>query len=172
MCTMIIYGSLINLINDEFVDQLRRDVEIMIMNLSQSSKGQTVARARVPKPTLNIPIVNPLAPPRQRTRAATYVSPSMAIEDKPPSPPQKRDATRIEGIEDLEVSPKSKAKAAPSSATAEADSTELTMEERAKAETALNDFVKYETKKIEDYDITFLEDYISYIINNAEGVQK
>ena len=66
-----VYGSLNNLINDEFVNQLRKDVEIMIKNLSQSSKGQTVARARVPRPTLNIPITNPLAPPRQRTRAAT-----------------------------------------------------------------------------------------------------
>jgi len=100
-----VYGSLINLINDEFVKQLRKDVEIMIMNLSQSSKGQTVARARVPSPILNIPITVPKAPPRQRTRAATYVSPSAAIEDQPPPSAQKRDATKIEGIEEREVSP-------------------------------------------------------------------
>jgi hypothetical protein len=53
-----VYGSLVGLINDEFVNQLRKDVEIMIRNLSQSSKGQTVARARVPSPILNIPVIN------------------------------------------------------------------------------------------------------------------
>ena len=40
------------------------------------------------------------------------------------------------------------------------------------AETALNDFVKYETKKIEDYDITFLEGYISDTINKAGDLRK
>jgi hypothetical protein len=70
-----VYGSFVGLINDEFVNQLRKDVEIMIRNLSQSTKGQTVARSRVPSLTLNIPVIDPRTLLRQRTRAHSYVSP-------------------------------------------------------------------------------------------------
>ena len=97
-----VYGSLINLINDEFVNQLRNDVEIMIRNLSQSTKGQTVARSRVQSPTLNIPVIDPRTL-RRRTSASTYISPpkpTLPITDKPSSPAPKRSAEQIEGIEE------------------------------------------------------------------------
>ena len=109
-----------NLINDEFVNQVRKDVEIMIRNLSQTSQ------------------------PRQRTRASTYVSPPKPIL---PTPSQKRDVTRIEGIEEREVSPKAKAKATSTQAEA-ADSSGLTVEERAKVETVLNDFLNMKRRTL------------------------
>ena len=98
----------------------------MIRNLSQSSKGQTVARSRVPSPILNIPIINPQVPRSKATR------PLLPIADQPPSSAQKRDATRIEGIEDLEESPKSKARAKAATTRAEADDPRaFTLEEMA-----------------------------------------
>jgi hypothetical protein len=111
--------------------------------------------------------------PAQRSRAAAYVSPPkplLPIGDKPSTPAQKRSVEQIEGIEEREEtqSPKSKAKARAS-----VDPSGLTLEERAKAETILNDFMKYEEKKkIDVYDITFLEDYLTDTINEDDKLQK
>ena len=138
-----VYGSLINLINDEFVNQLRKDVEIMIRNLSQSSKEDPVARSRVLKPTLNIdiPVFGPRAPPPKASQTVFVPPPKpiLPIADQPRSPPQKRDATQIEGIEDLEESPKSKARAKAATTRVEADDPRaFTLEETAKVESVVS----------------------------------
>jgi hypothetical protein len=97
-----VYKELLELINFSFVEQLRRDVEILIRRLSKStipSKQRT--RAYVQPPTINFPIL-----------------PKTAIADKPSSPAQKRTAEQIEGIEEKKrvLKVKAKAKSATSKA--------------------------------------------------------
>ena len=171
-----VYGNLINLINDEFVNQLRKDVEIMIRNLSQSTKGQTVARSRVATPTLDISAFNPLASPRQRTRASAYVSPPrpiLPISDQPKSPPKKRDVEQIEGIEEKEESPKSKARAKAATTKVEADDPRaLTLEEQAKIDTVVNEFIKHEMNLIQTYNIDNQYDYLKNTIDKQGELQK
>ena len=140
-----VYKEFIKLINFNFVEQLRRDVEILIRRLSKStnpSKQRT--RAYVQQPTLNFPIV-----------------PKMAITDKPSSPAQKRTVEQIEGIEEREENPKSKAKAKSATTKPAADDPRtLSLEEQAKAETVLNEFKRYEIEKIEkSKNIDITEDY-------------
>ena len=150
------------LVNSTFVSRLKKDIESLVT----MTKGPTPSDS------------SGAVAPAQRTRAATYVSPPkpiLPIAENPSTPAQKRSAEQIEGIEEREEtqSPKSKAKAKASATTAEAvDPSGLTLEERAKAETVLNDFMKYEKKMIDDYDITFLEDYLTDTINEDGKLQK
>jgi hypothetical protein len=115
-----VYKELLELINFSFIEQLRRDVEILIRRLSKTtipSKQRT--RAYVQPPTINFPIL-----------------PKTAIADKPSSPAQKRTAEQIEGIEEREETktPKAKAKSGTTKAATD-DPRALSLEEQAKAET-------------------------------------
>jgi hypothetical protein len=77
--------------------------------------------------------------PQQRTKAAAYVSPPkpiLPIANQPSSPPKKRDVEQIEGIEEREENPKAKAKAKPR--------IDASVEEIAKLDTIINDFLKNE----------------------------
>ena len=168
-----VYGNLLNLINDEFVNQLRKDVEITIRNLSQSSKGQTVARSRVLKPTLDVdfPAFGPRAPPPKASQTVFVPPPKpiLPIADQPRSPPQKRDATKIEGIEDLEVSPRSKARAKAATTKVEADDPRaFTLAVTAMVQTVVKAFTQYAMKSIQSHNIDLLDDYIKIPVEKKE----
>ena len=139
----------------------------MIRNLSQSSKGQTVARSRVPSPILNIPIINPRVP---RSKAAR---PLIPIADQLPSSAQERDATGLEGIEDLEESPKSKARAKAATTRAGADDPRaFSREETAMITTVINEFIRHEMERIKTNNLDLQEDYLTDTLDEQDGLQK
>ena len=148
------------LVDDTFVSHLKKDLE------------KLVSMSRGPTPSASSSAVVPA----QRTRAATYVSPPkpiLPIADQPKSQPQKRDAEQIEGIEEREESPKSKARAKASTTKVEPDDPRaLSLEEQAKATTVLNDFRKHEVKSRTSENISFVEDYLQNTIDTSEKVKK
>ena len=83
----------------------------------------------------------PRAPPPKASQTIFVPppNPTLPIADQPRSPPQKRDATPIEGTEDLEVSPRGKARAKAATTRVEADDPRaFTLEETAKVESVVS----------------------------------
>ena len=120
---------------------------------------------------------------QQRTRApaaaaaAAYAPPPrpilpQAIADAPQGP-QKRSVEEIEGIEEREISPKTKAKAKSTTTKAEAsDPRALSLEEQARAETILNTFMRKEVKFVTEINVDEIEDHLKNEINKPGELQK
>ena len=87
---------------------------------------------------------------------------------------RKRTVEHIEGIEEREESPKSKAKSKSATTKPAADDPRtLSLKERWNAHTVLNQFMKHEIKRIEDAkNIDVAEYYLTEIINEPDELQK
>ena len=111
---------------------------------------------------IGIPVFGPRGSPPKASQLVFVPPPKpfLPIADQPRSPPQKRDATKIEGIEDLEVSPRSKARAKAATTKAEADDPRaFTLEESSMITTVINEFVRQEMERIKSHNIDLRGDY-------------
>ena len=141
----------------KYIASFKKDLDEIVSNLEKAESAPTSA----------------VVPVRKKTRAETYVSPPKPILPTSPTTAEKRDATRIEGIEEREVSPKSKARAKAATTRVEADDPRaLSLDEESKATTVLNDFLKYEIKSRQSENISFVEDYLKNTIYTSEKVEK
>ena len=110
---------------------------------------------------MNIPIIKPRVPRPKSSQ------PLIPIADQPASSAQKRDATGIEGIEDLEVSPRSKARAKSATTRAEADDPRaFSLEETTKITTVINEFVRNEMERIKSHNLVLQDEYLKDLTNN------
>jgi hypothetical protein len=152
-----------NLVGHKFVNSLKKDLSRLVSTRKGASQSSSSSQAIAPQPQ----------PQRQqRTRAAAaaaaYVPPprpilQQAIADAPQAPqgPQKRSVEEIEGIEEREISPKTKAKAKSTTTKAEAsDPRALSLEEQARAETILNTFMRKEVKFVSEINVDEIEDHL------------
>ena len=144
------------LVDDTYVSRLKKDLESLV----------TASRGPTPSASSGAVV------PAQRTRASTYVSPPrplLPVGDRASTPAQKRSAEQIEGIEEREESPESKARAKAATTKVEADDPRaLSLDEDSRATTVLNDFLKYEIKSRATENISFVEHYLENTINTSE----
>jgi hypothetical protein len=152
---------------ENFITQLRKDLNTLVSQSSSSSSSSSQAIVPQPQP-----------PPPQRTRAAAYVSPPrpilpQAIADAPQAA-QKRTVEQIEGIEEEKKLQKARLKLNQQQLKLQADDPRaLSLEEQAKAETVLNDFMRYEIKRIEESkNIDVTEEYLRDTIRKPGELQK
>ena len=153
------------LVDGRFITKLRKDLKTLVSTQQGSTSSSSQAIALQP----------------QRTRAAaTYVSPPkpilpQAITDTPQQA-QKRNVEQIEGIEEREESPKSKAKAKSITTKAKSATTKpaaddprtLSVDEQANVLTVLNQFRKHEEKRIrEENNIDTTQKYLTDTISTV-----
>ena len=91
-----------------------------------------------------------------------------------PQQPTKRDSSKIEGIDEREESPKSRAKTAPATQpkATPAIRSISTLEEQGKISTVLNDFFKNEVRALQSRNIDALDEYMEEKVNQQGELQK
>jgi len=178
-----IYETFLTLIDRDFTKSLRHAVWQMIQDLKTSSRGQTVAKAKAKSsifdPTQKIklptfakqPSPTPYVPPPRPIMKT--VPKAMAILNDPQQP-TKRDSSKIEGIDEREESPKSRAKTAPATQpkATPAIRSISSLEEQAKISTVLNDFFKNEVRALQSKNIDALDEHMEEKVNQQGELQK